>query len=96
MLSNFKDTLSSVITYTTGALGLAYSVQDIEGIASIVCTVICIASMIITFIINLINKIKSAKVDGVITKEEMDDIKKTIQDGVKDISDELNKNKEDK
>lgn len=94
---NIKDSVTSLVTYISGALGLMYTVQDIESIASIVCTAICIASMVITFIINLINKIKIAKSDGVITKEEMDDIKKTIKDGVDEISDEIkNKDKGEK
>ena len=52
-------------------------------------------SMLFTFGINVLNKIKKAKEDGVISKEEIEDIKDTIKDGIGKIKDEID-NKEDK
>ena len=52
-------------------------------------------SMLFTFGITVLNKIKKAKEDGVISKEEVKDITDTIKDGIGKIKDEID-NKEDK
>ena len=62
-----------------GITGTALSVNDIQAIVSIVCTILGFLIMVlIPRIVDLVNKVKKAKEDGVITKEEMDDI---ISDG---------------
>ena len=94
-MENTKDLFSSLIAYVSGILGLSYTIQDIKNIASIVCTVLCIMSMLFTFGINVLNKIKKAKEDGVISKEEIEDIKDTVKDGIGKIKDQID-NKEDK
>ena len=68
-----------------GLTGTALSVNDIQAIVSIVCTILGFLIMVlIPRIVDLVNKIKKAKEDGVITKEEMDDI---LSDG-KEIVDQ--------
>ena len=52
-------------------------------------------SMLITLVITIINKIRKAKEDGVISKEEIEDITGTIKDGVGKIKDQID-NKGDK
>ena len=94
-MRNTKEIFSSLAAYISGALGLSYTIQDIESISSIICTVICIMSMLFTFGITVLNKIKKAKEDGVISKEEVKDITDTIKDGIGKIKDEID-NKEDK
>lgn len=94
-MENTKELFSSLIAYVSGILGLSYTIQDIKNIASIVCTVLCIMSMLITFGITIVNKIKKAKEDGVISKEEIEDITDTIKDGIGKIKDQI-ENKEDK
>lgn len=94
-MENTKELFSSLIAYVSGILGLSYTIQDIKNIASIVCTVLCIMSMLFTFGITVLNKIKKAKEDGVISKEEVKDITDTIKDGVGKIKDQI-ENKEDK
>ena len=100
MLDSMKNSLFSFITYISGAFGLVIITQDIESIAGLICTILCITSMIVTMIINIINKFKNAKSDGVITKEEKDEIIKEITDTTDKIKDLTNKdkkeNKEDK
>lgn len=100
MLDSVKNSLFSFITYISGAFGLVITTQDIESIAGLICTILCITSMIVTMIINIINKFKNAKSDGVITKEEKDEIIKEITDTTDKIKDLTNKdkkeNKEDK
>ena len=94
-MENTKELFSSLIAYVSGILGLSYTIQYIKNIASIVCTVLCIMSMLFTFGITVLNKIKKAKEDGVISKEEVKDITDTIKDGIGKIKDEID-NKEDK
>ncbi len=94
-MENTKELFSSLIAYVSGILGLSYTIQDIKNIASIVCTVLCIMSMLFTFGITVLNKIKKAKEDGVISKEEVKDITDTIKDGMGKIKDQI-ENKEDK
>lgn len=100
MLDSMKNSLFSFITYISGAFGLVITTQDIESIAGLICTILCITSMIVTMVINIINKFKNAKSDGVITKEEKDEIIKEITDTTDKIKDLTNKdkkeNKEDK
>lgn len=100
MLDSVKNSLFSFITYISGAFGLVITTQDIESVAGLICTILCITSMIVTMVINIINKFKNAKSDGVITKEEKDEIIKEITDTTDKIKDLTNKdkkeNKEDK
>jgi len=100
MLDSMKNSLFSFITYISGAFGLVITTQDIESIAGLICTILCITSMVVTMVINIINKFKNAKSDGVITKEEKDEIIKEITDTTDKIKDLTNKdkkeNKEDK
>lgn len=100
MLDSMKNSLFSFITYISGAFGLVITTQDIESIAGLICTILCITSMLVTMVINIINKFKNAKSDGVITKEEKDEIIKEITDTTDKIKDLTNKdkkeNKEDK
>ncbi len=100
MLDSMKNSLFSFITYISGAFGLVITTQDIESIAGLICTILCITSMVVTMVINIINKFKNATSDGVITKEEKDEIIKEITDTTDKIKDLTNKdkkeNKEDK
>ena len=68
-----------------GITGTALSVNDVQAIVSIVCTILGFLIMVlIPRIVALVDKIKKAKEDGIITKEEMDDI---LSDG-KEIVDQ--------
>ena len=95
MLDSMKNSLFSFITYISGAFGLVITTQDIESIAGLICTILCITSMVVTMVINIINKFKNAKSDGVITKEEKDEIIKEITDTADKIKDLTNKDKKE-
>ena len=70
------------------ATGASLSVTDLQAIISIIVTIAgFVISVLIPLIIKLTNKIKAAKEDGKIDKEEMEDI---ISTG-KEILDETNK-----
>ena len=75
-----------------GAAGAGLSVSEIQAIISIIITVLgFVISVLIPMIVKLAKKIKDAKADGEITKEEMDDIAKSG----KEIADESTKFIED-
>lgn len=68
-----------------GLTGTSLSVNEIQAIVSMVCTILGFLIMVlIPRIVALVQKIKKAKEDGKITKEEMDDI---LSDG-KEIVDQ--------
>ena len=83
------------------ATGASLSVTDLQAIISIIVTIAgFIISVLIPLGIKLVNKIKAAKADGKIDKEEMKDILSTgqeILDETKKVIDEVkDKNAGDK
>ena len=85
-------TTCGIIGTVVGAAGAGISVTEIQAIVSIVVTVLGFTiSVLIPLIIKLYHKIKDAKADGVITKEEADDIASTA----KQIVDESSKLKDE-
>lgn len=78
-----------------GGVGICLSVNDIQTIMSIVATCLSIITSIVFTIIKVVDKYKKAKADGVITKEEADDITNTIKEGTQEVSDKV-KELEDK
>ena len=68
-------------------VGAGLSINELQAIISIIITVLgfCI-SVLIPLIIKLAKKIKKAKEDGVITKEEFDDIASTGKEIVDESS----------
>ena len=83
------------------ATGASLSVTDLQAIISIIVTIAgFIISVLIPLGIKLVNKIKAAKADGKIDKEEMEDILSTgkeMLDETKKVIDEVkDKNAGDK
>ena len=73
--------LCGIVGTAVGAAGAGLSVTEIQAIISIVVTVLgFIISVLIPLCIKLYHKIKEAKKDGVITKEEAEDIVETIKE----------------
>ena len=63
------------------ATGASLSVTDLQAIISIIVTIAgFIISVLIPLVIKLVNKIKAAKADGKVDKEEMKDILSTGQE----------------
>lgn len=83
-----KPILDGVACVNTGVV---ISLEGIESVLSIICMVLTILSIIGGVVIDVIFKIKQAKNDNVITKEEVNDIIDTVKNGVDDIKDEINK-----
>lgn len=83
-----ENIICGVVGGLLGLTGTSLSVNEIQAIVSMVCTILGFLIMVlIPRIIALVNKIKKAKEDGKITNEEVQDI---LSDG-KEIVDETNK-----
>ena len=93
-------TTCGIIGTLVGATGAGMSVTDVQAIISIIVTVLgFVISVLIPLMIKLYHKIKDAKADGVITKEEADDIASTAKEIVDESSklkDEVSNKKEGK
>lgn len=93
--------LYGIVGTAVGATGCGMSVTEIQAIVSIIVTVLgFIISVLIPLGIKLYHKIKDAKADGVITKEELDDIastgKEIVDESSKLIDEVSHKEKEKK
>ena len=92
--------LYGVVGTAVSATGAGLSVTEIQAIVSIIVTISgFVISVLIPLIIKLYKKIKAAKEDGVITKEEIDDIASTgkeIVDESSKVIDEVSHKKEKK
>ena len=76
-----------ILGTSVSAIGAGLSVTELQAIISIIVTVLgFIISVLIPLIIKIINKIKDAKADGVITKEEVKDITSTAKEIVDESS----------
>ena len=82
-----------ILGTSVSAVGVGLSVNELQAIISIVVTIAgFIISVLIPLCVKLYNKIKSAKEDGKIDKEEMEDIASTgkeILDETKKVIDKI-------
>lgn len=77
--------LMGVAGTTVSGIGASLSVTELQAIVSIVVTVLgFVISVLIPLIVEIVKKIKKAKEDGVITKEEIDDIASTGKEIIKE------------
>lgn len=87
-MNNTDQLTCGIFGTVLGAVGAGMSVTELQAIISIVITVLgFIISVLVPLVIKLVKKIKAAREDGKITKEEMDDITSTV----KEIVDESGK-----
>lgn len=84
---------SGVLGTAVSAVGVGLSVTELQAIISIIITIAgFVISVLIPLLAKLYNKIKSAKEDGKIDKEEMEDMVSTgkeILDETKKVIDEV-------
>lgn len=79
--------MMGIIGTAVSATGAGLSVTEVQAIISIIVTVAgFIISVLVPLIIKLVKKIKDAKADGKITKEEVDDIASTVKEIVDESS----------
>lgn len=86
MLSDDKI-MMGILGTAVSATGAGLSVTELQAIISIIVTIAgFIISVLIPLIIKVVKKIKAAKEDGKITKEEVDDIASTVKEIVDESS----------
>ena len=79
--------MMGIIGTAVSATGAGLSVTELQAIISIIVTIAgFVISVLIPLIIKLVHKIKEAKADGKITKEEVDDITSTVKEIVDESS----------
>ena len=86
-----KETTALGIAGTVvSAVGASISVTELQAIISIIVTVAgFLLGVVLPWVIKLIQKVREAKKDGVITEEEKDDIINTIGEASKDINEHI-------
>lgn len=78
-----KSLIGGTIGTILSSMGMAISAEQLDHILSIICSVLgAIIVLITSIIIPLVQWYKKAKADGKITKEELEEGKKIISNGV--------------
>ena len=86
-MDNADKLMCGVVGTAISAAGTGLAINEIQAIVSIVITIAgFIISVLIPLIMKLIHKIKAAKADGKLTKEEVDDIASTVKEIVDESS----------
>lgn len=79
--------MMGILGTSVSAIGAGLSVTELQAIISIIVTILgFIISVLIPLIIKIVKKFKDAKADGVITKEEVEDIASTAKEIVYESS----------
>lgn len=92
-MNNKTLNVLDTITLTTGVLGISISVQDIQTWLSILCTIVCLCSGIVTLIIrfvSLFKKYTSEDSEGGknLTSSELEDLANELNNGIENIKKE--------
>lgn len=86
-MGNEDKLMCGVVGTAISAAGTGLAISEIQAIISIVITIAgFIISVLIPLIMKLIHKIKVAREDGKVTKEEVDDIASTVKEIVDESS----------
>ena len=86
-MDNADKLMCGVVGTAISAAGTGLAINEIQAIVSIVITIAgFIISVLIPLIMKLIHKIKAARKDGKLTKEEVDDIASTVKEIVDESS----------
>lgn len=86
-MDNADKLMCGVVGTAVSAAGTGLAINEIQAIVSIVITIAgFIISVLIPLIMKLIHKIKAAREDGKLTKEEVDDIASTVKEIVDESS----------
>lgn len=86
-MDNADKLMCGVVGTAVSAAGTGLAINEVQAIVSIVITIAgFIISVLIPLIMKLIHKIKAAREDGKLTKEEVDDIASTVKEIVDESS----------
>ena len=83
MNNNRNERICTTVGYVSGLLGI--TVSDVNDMLGLICTILCIVSMVLTLIIKIVGYLKN---DGKLDKNEIKDISNDINkinDKIKDI-----------
>ena len=99
-MGNEDKLLCGVVGTAISAAGTGLAISEVQAIISIVITIAgFIISVLIPLVMKLIHKIKEAKKDGKLSKEELNDITSTVKEIVDESSkviEEVSQTKEKK
>ena len=95
------DRILAGITGTAlSAIGTSMSMNELQSLISIIITISgFIISVLIPLVMKLVKKIKDAKADGKITKDEIEDITSTVKeivDKTTEVADDISKKNKEK
>ena len=86
-MDNADKLMCGVVGTAVSAAGTGLAINEIQAIVSIIITIAgFIISVLIPLIMKLIHKIKAAREDGKLTKEEVNDIASTVKEIVDESS----------
>ena len=86
-MDNADKLMCGVVGTAVSAAGTGLAINEIQAIVSIIITIAgFIISVLIPLIMKLIHKIKVAREDGKLSKEEVDDIASTVKEIVDESS----------
>lgn len=81
----------NVFTLAVNGSGIAYFLDNIQNIIGIIVGVLSLISIALNLYFNISSKIKEARKDGIITKDEQDQIIKDVVEGGKQLIDTAKK-----
>lgn len=83
-----ESTIMGIAGTCISAVGASISVTELQAIVSIIVTVLgFLLGVVLPWVLKIVQKVRKAKEDGKVTKEEADDIIKTIGEAGKEIKD---------
>lgn len=83
-----ESTIMGIAGTCISAIGASISVTELQAIISIIVTVLgFLLGVVLPWVLKIVQKVRKAKEDGKITKEEADDIINTIGEAGKEIKD---------
>ena len=96
-MMNSDRLVAGILGTVVSITGTAMSATEVQAIISSIITVLgFIFGVIVPSICRIVKKVRDAKKDGKITREETDDIIKTIDEASKEIVDNLPKTEDNK
>lgn len=81
-----EDISCGVVGTVLGATGASLSVTELQAIVSIIVTILSfVIGVLVPVILKIIGKIREARKDGIITREEKEEIVSEINKGAEEI-----------
>ena len=88
-MNKVLEIFGGAMTAAGGGIITASAVDELDKVLGIIFSIIGIISLLLTIFNSVYDKIRQAKADGKITKEEVKDITNTIIDGADKVKDKV-------